>query len=284
MSKLNIFKKDWIDIVFEGRNKSYGAYELRSTNPKITTYALLAGMAVFGLAIASPMLIDVAKGSFGVKKVEKYDEVIEIMDIELPPPVEELPPPPPPPVEELPPPPPPAVKNVNDTKKFTEPEVTKKEEINPEEEMAKQEDFEGDTEPGAKDAEGDKEAGEIKTGEATGDADKGDAEPDYTNTVFDAVQVQAAYPGGMGAFNKQFISRFRTPDIDSGTKQIRVIVQFIVEIDGSLTDIKVLRDPGYGVGKEAIRVLNGLPKWAPAQQNGRNVRSRFTLPITIRVQ
>ncbi|MHC5200609.1 energy transducer TonB [Myroides sp. LJL119] len=280
MSKLNIFNKDWIDIVFEGRNKSYGAYELRSTNPKVTTYALIIGMVVFGLALASPMLIDVAKGTFGVKKVKEYDEVIEIMDIELPPPVEELPPPPP--VEELPPPPPPAVKNVNDTKKFTEPEVTKKEEVV--EEIAKQEDFSEDVEPGAKDAEGDKDKGEIKTGEATGDKDKGDDEPDYTNTVFDAVQVQAAYPGGMGAFNKQFISRFRTPDIDSGTKQIRVIVQFIVEIDGSLTEIKVLRDPGYGVGKEAVRVLSGLPKWAPAQQNGRNVRSRFTLPITIRVQ
>ncbi|MHC5354298.1 energy transducer TonB [Myroides sp. LJL115] len=281
MSKLNIFKKDWIDIVFEGRNKSYGAYELRSKDPKVTTLSLLAGMAVFGILLASPMLIDIAKGTFGVKKVKVYDEVLEIKDINLPPPIEELPPPPPI-EEELPPPPPPEVKSVNDQKKFTEPEVTKKEEVV--EEIAKQEEFEGDVDPGAKDAEGDKEQGEIKTGDATGDANKDDVPEVDVNQIFDAVQQTAQYPGGMGAFNKLFISRFRTPDIDSGTKQIRVIVQFIVEVDGSLTDIKVLRDPGYGVGKEAIRVLNAMPKWSAAQQNGRNVRSRFTLPITIRVQ
>lgn len=279
MSKLNIFKQDWIDIVFEGRNKSYGAYELRSKDPKVTTIALIAGMAVFGLLLASPMLISVAKGTFGVKKVEVLDEVLEIQDINLPPPVEELPPPP---VEELPPPPPPEVKSVQDQVKFTEPEITKAEEVV--EEIATQDQFTEDVDPGAKTVEGDKDQGEIKTGDATGDANKDDVPEVDVNQIFDAVQQTAAYPGGMGAFNKLFINRFRTPDIDSGTRQIRVIVQFVVEIDGSLTDIKVLRDPGYGVGKEAVRVLNGMPKWSAAQQNGRNVRSRFTLPITIRVQ
>ncbi|AJA69032.1 Gram-negative bacterial TonB protein C-terminal [Myroides sp. A21] len=284
MSKLNIFKKDWIDIVFEGRNKSYGAYQLRSENPKVTTVAFFAGMALFGIAIASPMLIDMAKGTFGVKNVEKYDVPLEIKEIDLPPPVEELPPPP----EDVPPPPPPPVeevKNVNDTKKFVEPEVAKKEEVT--EKLTTQEDLK-DADPGVKDAKGDKEKGEIKTGEGTGEADKdkkqevsGDGDP---NKVFVAVQVRAEYPGGMAAFNKQFISRFRTPDIDSGVKRIQVIVQFIVEIDGSLTDIKVARDPGYGAGKEAVRVLKSMPKWKPAIQNNRSVRSQFTLPITIQVQ
>lgn len=282
MSKLNIFKKDWIDIVFEGRNKTYGAYQLRSENPKVTSWALLAGMVMFGLGLASPMLIDMASGTFGVKKVQTYDEVLEVKDINLPPPIEELPPPPPPIEEELPPPPPPETKSVNDTKKFTEPKIAKKEEVV--EEIAKQDDFKDDVDPGAKDAKGDKEKGEIKTGEAVGDADKGAEKPEDDNKVFVAVQKQASYPGGMPAFQKQFISRFRTPDIDSSTKRIQVIVQFIVEKDGSLTDIKVLRDPGYGAGKEAVRVLNGMAKWTPAVQNGRNVRSQFTLPITIQVQ
>lgn len=285
MSKLNIFKKDWIDIVFEGRNKSYGAYQLRSENPKVTTVALFAGMAMFGLAIASPMLIAMAKGTFGVKEKKVIDQVIEVVDINLPPPVEDLPPPPP--VEETPPPPPPPseTKSVNDQKKFVEPEIAKKEEVK--EEIAKQDDFK-DADPGKKDQKGDKEKGDIKTGEKTGDADKGkgtsgDGDGD-SNEVFVAVQVRAEYPGGMAAFNKQFISRFRTPDIDSGVKRIQVIVQFIVEKDGSLTDIKVARDPGYGAGKEAVRVLKSMPKWKPAIQNNRTVRSQFTLPITIQVQ
>ncbi|MGL4584615.1 MAG: energy transducer TonB [Flavobacterium sp.] len=284
MSKLNIFKRDWIDMVFEGRNKSYGAYQLRTENPKVTSIALFAGMAVFGLALASPMLIDMAKGTFGVKNVDKLDQVIEIQEIELPPPVEELPPPP----EELPPPPPPVeeAKSVNDTKKFVEPEPDKKELVK--EKLTTQEELK-DADPGVKDAKGDKDKGEIKTGEGTGKADKGDPKPEVSgdgdpNKVFVAVQVKAEYPGGMPAFNKQFISRFRTPDIDSGVKRIQVIVQFIVEIDGSLTDIKVARDPGYGAGKEAVRVLNSMPKWKPAIQNNRSVRSQFTLPITIQVQ
>lgn len=284
MSKLNIFKKDWIDIVFEGRNKSYGAYQLRSENPKVTSIALFAGMALFGLGIASPMLISMAQGTFGVKEKKVIDQVIEVVDINLPPPIEELPPPPP--VEETPPPPPPPAetKSVNDQKKFVEPEIAKKEEVK--EEIAKQDDFK-DADPGKKDAKGDKELGDIKTGEKTGDADKGKGSGDGdgdSNEVFVAVQVRAEYPGGMAAFNKQFISRFRTPDIDSGVKRIQVIVQFIVEKDGSLTDIKVARDPGYGAGKEAVRVLKSMPKWKPAIQNNRTVRSQFTLPITIQVQ
>ncbi|MDR0227633.1 MAG: energy transducer TonB [Flavobacteriaceae bacterium] len=286
MSKLNIFKKDWVDIVFEGRNKSYGAYQLRSENPKVTTRSLFAGIALFGLAMASPMLIDMAKGTFGNNEVKKLDEVLEMKEIELP---QDIPPPPPPPVEDVPPPPPPVeeVKSVNDTKKFTEPEIAKKEEVK--EEIAKQEDFKKDVEVGGKDQKGDKEHGEQKLNEKTGNTNKEDKREGPSgdgdaNKVFLSVQVPAEFPGGMAKFNQQFVSRFRAPDMDAGTKAIRVIVMFIVEKDGSLTDIKVVRDPGFGAGKEAVRVLSGMPKWKPAEQNGQKVRSQFTLPITIQVQ
>ena len=60
-----------------------------------------------------------------------------------------------------------------------------------------------------------------------------------------------------------------------------VIVHFVVEKDGSLTDIKVIRDIGYGTGKEAIRVLKKCPKWTPGEQNGKKVRVLYSLPITI---
>ncbi|MGK4566019.1 energy transducer TonB [Flavobacterium sp. 3HN19-14] len=71
---------------------------------------------------------------------------------------------------------------------------------------------------------------------------------------------------------------FRTPDEEVKGK---VIVQFVVEKDGSLTDIKVVRDLGYGTGAEAIRVLKSAPKWKPGIQNGRAVRVLFSLPISI---
>lgn len=283
MSKLNIFRKEWLDIVFEGRNKSYGAYQLRSENPKVTTFALFAGIALFGVGLASPLIIKAIEGSLGNnKKDAPLDTEITLVDLATPPPPPvELPPPPP---VETPPPPPEATKSVVDTKKFTPPKVVEKEKVV--EEIAKVEDFR-DKDPGTKDAKGDKEKGDIKTGESTGNADKGtkpvDGDDDG-NKVFIAVQVSASPPGGMAGFNKTFISRFRTPDIDSSVKKIQVIVKFIVEKDGSLTDITVLRDPGYGAGKEAVRVLQNMPKWKPAVQNGKNVRSQFTLPITIQVQ
>jgi len=104
------------------------------------------------------------------------------------------------------------------------------------------------------------------------------------DTIYTAVSIKAEYPGGMSAFNKQFVSRFRRPDLDTDVKRIQVIVQFVVNLDGSLSDFVVARDPGYGAGRETVRVLKSMPNWIPAQLKGKTVRSLFTLPITIQVQ
>ena len=61
----------------------------------------------------------------------------------------------------------------------------------------------------------------------------------------------------------------------------KVYVTFVVEKDGSLTDIKVIRDIGFGTGKEAIRVLKSSPKWTPGEKNGKKVRVLYSIPITI---
>jgi protein TonB len=104
------------------------------------------------------------------------------------------------------------------------------------------------------------------------------------DTIYTAVSIKAEYPGGMSAFNKQFVSRFRIPDFDTDVKRVQVIVQFVVNLDGSLSDFVVARDPGYGTGREAVRVLKSMPNWIPAQLKGKTVRSLFTMPITIQVQ
>lgn len=104
------------------------------------------------------------------------------------------------------------------------------------------------------------------------------------NKVYIAVTTKAEYPGGMQAFNKQFISRFRAPDLDPEVKRLQVIVQFTIEKDGSISDLVVARDPGYGAGKEAARVILSMPRWKPAIHEDKIVRSQFTMPITIQVQ
>jgi protein TonB len=87
------------------------------------------------------------------------------------------------------------------------------------------------------------------------------------------------FPGGMEKFYKFVGNNYQAPE-EEGLKG-KVYVTFVVEKDGSLTDIKVLRDIGYGTGKEAIRVLNKCPKWIPGEQNGKKVRVLYSLPITI---
>lgn len=101
--------------------------------------------------------------------------------------------------------------------------------------------------------------------------------------VYVAVQKRANYPGGMAAFNNEFIAKFITPaDVKEDT--VAIIVQFIVEADGSIYDAKIIRDPGYGVGEQVIQILKGMPKWIPAEQDGKKVRSQFTLPIKFKIE
>lgn len=107
-------------------------------------------------------------------------------------------------------------------------------------------------------------------------------EPDE-NYIYVAVEVMPKYPGGMNEFRKFIAENFRNPKVDKNLKG-NIIVQFVVEKDGSLSDIKVVRDLGYGTGKEAIRVVGLAEKWKPGIQNGKTVRVRYALPIQVDVK
>jgi len=94
------------------------------------------------------------------------------------------------------------------------------------------------------------------------------------------IEVKPEYPGGIEKFYQFIGDNYKTPtavDFLGG----KVYVTFIIEKDGSLTDIKVLRDVGFGTGKEAIRILELCPKWSPGRQNGQNVRCSYSLPISL---
>jgi protein TonB len=91
------------------------------------------------------------------------------------------------------------------------------------------------------------------------------------------------YPGGIHAFLRYVGDNFRKPVLDEA-KTVRVIVSFVIEKDGRMTDIQVLQNPGYGLDKEAIRVLKSQKtKWAPGMKNGQPVRTLYMLPIKIKV-
>ena len=92
------------------------------------------------------------------------------------------------------------------------------------------------------------------------------------------IELKPEYPGGIDAFYKLVSRNYRAPN-DKEFKGGKVIVNFVIEKDGSLTDMKVIRDQGFGTGEEAIRVLKLSEKWNPAEQKGRLVRTQFALPF-----
>jgi protein TonB len=92
------------------------------------------------------------------------------------------------------------------------------------------------------------------------------------------IEVKPEFPGGISEFYKYVANNYKKPKSDLHGK---VFVIFVIEKDGSLTDIKVLRDIGFGTGEEAIRVMKECPKWIPGEQNGRKVRVQYALPISL---
>lgn len=107
---------------------------------------------------------------------------------------------------------------------------------------------------------------------------------DSDNKVYETVAIESkpSFNGGLQKFYQFIGQNFRVPDVE-GLKG-KIVMTFVVEKDGSLTDIKVLKDIGYGTGKEAIRVLQMCQKWTPGKQNGIPIRCIYTLPISIRAK
>lgn len=93
------------------------------------------------------------------------------------------------------------------------------------------------------------------------------------------IDVKPEFPGGIEAFQRFIKENFKTPEV-AGLKG-KIYMTFVVEKDGSLTDINVIRDIGYGTGKEAVRVLKTSPKWIPGKQNFELIRVLYSVPISI---
>lgn len=116
----------------------------------------------------------------------------------------------------------------------------------------------------------------------TGDLEKS---PDAGegNTIYNiaGIQIPPNYPDGNIAFKDFILSKIKITEVPKDVKMLKAYVSFVVEKDGMLTDIKTLRDPGFGIGKELERAISQSPKWNPGVQNGKPVRTRYNLPIAI---
>ncbi|MFL9836439.1 energy transducer TonB [Flavobacterium sp. ST-75] len=285
MSKVSVFEKKWIDLVFEGRNQKYGAYQLRQQNPKHTVIALFLGVALVVGLISIPMIAN----KMGPKTDPEYaDNKTELDDpfvfVELPKDV--TPPDIPEPEPVIPEPPAEAAAPVSATTEFTTPVIVSANEVTAA--LPTMEDFEN-SDPGQVTTPGNPN-GEINIGTPNGTGDRtdgGTANGDENGTgiiEYIKVDVKPDFPGGLSVFYETVSRRFNAPDIGKDMT-LRVFVSFIVEKDGTMSNIKVLRDPGYGMGDEAIRVLKSIKtKWNPGIKNGKPVRTAYNLPVTLNIR
>ncbi len=266
-----ILTADVLDLIFEGRYKEYGAYELRKTYNQRLKNALIVMIAITVLLAGGAIWSNVAKKS----KAEIIVQDVNLTDVnnqekKAPPP----PPPPPPPKQE-----PPKV----ELAKFTPPKIVKDEEVKKEDEIKEQEKLE-DVKISSIDQEGTKVdvvAAPVET--STGPVGPPEEE---TDKIFTSVQIQSTFPGGSDAWVK-FLSRTLNRDlpVENGAPAGRyaVTVSFVVSRDGSISDVKAENDPGYGTAAEAVRVIQKGPKWIPAEQNGHKVIYRHRQAIVFQV-
>ena len=282
MAKIDLYDPKWVDMVFAGKNKEYGAYQLRKgtsgRNIKALLILVIAAALVGGFLAwkvieqkkaeeqqAYMEAMELAKLQQQAKKEEKKKEPVK-------PKIE--------PKKEIP--------VARETQKFTAP-VIKKDELVKEENQVKQMDkLDEKVAVGTENKEGvkDRTVEAVRSEIAVAAPPPPPApKPEVATKVFDVVEEMPSFPGGNGALMSYLNSNIKYPVVaqENGV-QGRVIVSFVVERDGSISDVKVARSVDPSLDREAQRVVKSMPRWTPGKQNGQTVRVKYTVPVVFRLQ
>lgn len=277
MSKIDLISNEWTDLVFEGRNQAYGAYKLRKGTAKRNVWALL----IVGLAAALLYLgLQLQKMAEANKKVEntqavelatlnteKKEAKVEKKEI-----IKQEP-------EKV-------VEQVKSSVKFTAPIIKKDSEVKEEDEIKLDEVQKSDKAVGAFTVEGNDEVGgavlKAKEDIAAPEPPKHVVEE---TKIFTVVEQMPMYPGGEAALMGYLRDNIKYPTVaaENGV-QGRVVVGFVVERDGSITDVNILRGVDPSLDREAMRVVKSMPRWNPGKQNGSAVRVKYQVPVSFRLQ
>lgn len=270
-----ILSADVLDIIFEGRNKEYGAYQLRKTYNKRLMTALIVTAAIIVLSFGGYILSNLFNTDSEKKDMVVQDVQLEEIKQEE---KKEEPPPPPPPK----PPEPPKVEMA----KFTPPKIVKDEEVKEEEKPPEVEKLE-ETKIGTVNQEGVKDEGIVAP--PVEDAGKGvveapkKVEEDWDKT-FTKVEIESEYPGGSAAWQRYLNKTLRYPqDAIDNEIQGTIVIQFIVDKEGNVSEVEAISGPEE-LRSEAVRVIKKSGKWTPAVQNGRQVKSYKKQPIVFRLE
>lgn len=280
MSQIDLIDNKWSDLMFENRNKEYGAYVLRRQTGRRNVAAILAVLLLF----ACVMVYMVAKNAYdeyqkthqihdqvteitALKQEKKKEAKVERKEIVKQQEVEKV------------------VEKVKSSVKFTAPVIKNDDEVKPEDEMKTQEEImDSKVAVGFANVVGNDENGEVlKAKEVI--ATEPVKPKEEENKVFDVVEQMPSFPGGNSAL-MQFLSKnIKYPVVaEENGIQGRVICTFVVERDGRVTDVHVVKSVDPSLDKEAVRVVSSMPNWIPGKQNGSAVRVKYTLPVTFRLQ
>ena len=274
MAKIDLVANEWADIVFEGRNQAYGAYVLRKGTSKRNLWSIFI---VIAAAILFFLLLNIVKSIQANRQVEntqavelsaldkkkeakKKDEEVKKVEPEK------------------------VIEKVKSSIKFTPPVIKKDEDVKEENQLDLQKVENTNTTIGAFDVQGNDEVGgEVLKAKEEIAAPEPPKQED--NKVFDVVEQMPSFPGGNGALMSYLSQNVKYPVVaqENGV-QGRVVVSFVVEKDGSITDVRVVKSVDPSLDKEAARVVQSMPKWIPGKQNGSAVRVKYNVPVAFRLQ
>ena len=277
MSKIDLISNEWTDLVFEGRNQSYGAYKLRKTTGKRNLWALIIvalaavllylGLQLQRMAEANKKVENTQAVELAKLNTEKKEAKVEKKEI-----IRQEP-------EKV-------VEQVKSSVKFTAPIIKKDEEVKEEDEIKLDEVQKSDKAVGAFTVEGNDEVGgavlKAKEDIAAPEPPKHVVEE---TKIFTVVEQMPMFPGGDPALMGYLRDNIHYPTVaaENGV-QGRVVVGFVVERDGSITDVNVLRSVDPSLDREAMRVVKSMPRWQPGKQNGSAVRVKYQVPVSFRLQ
>ena len=275
MAKLDLVSNEWTDLVFEGRNQAYGAYKLRKGTTKrniwsiiivfLAAVLLFLGLQLQKMAQANKTVENtqaVQLASLQEKKKEAKVEKKEIIKTE----------------------PEKVVEQVKSSVKFTAPVIKKDSEVKEEDEIKLEEVEKSTKAVGAFNVQcNDEVGGEVL--KAKEEIKAPEPPKEEVEKVFDVVEQMPSFLGGTGALMKYLNENIHYPVVaqENGV-QGRVVISFVVERDGHITDVQVARSVDPSLDKEAMRVVKSMPKWIPGKQNGSAVRVKFNVPVAFRLQ
>ena len=279
MSQIDLIDNRWSDLMFENRNKEYGAYVLRRQTTARNIKSIITVLILFALV----MVYMVAKNAYDdyqakhqaqtqvteltALQEQKKEAKVERKEIVKQEKIEQV------------------VEKVKSSIKFTAPVIKKDDEVRPEDEMKSQDEImNSKVAVGFANVVGNDESGEVlKAKEVLVTEPVKPKEEE--NKVFDVVEQMPSFPGGMNALMDYLRKAIKYPPVaEENGIQGRVVCTFVVERDGSVTDVRVAKSVDPSLDKEAVRVVSAMPKWIPGKQNGQSVRVKYTLPVTFRLQ